>query len=174
MRRRKFIKSVAIGTAVTTEWRYAGLSLLGQSPIGLLPALTNEDIFAYIQNIYTDAKKCIWREWDEAFVNQLPNVVRIRTRSIDRNDYILHSVTGEQLSDNSRDTLLMLRPEISNSFDCLVVVSEGLNVLGVMDDGSVWSVADQVDHNITKVVSGIATTALKPEQTALECVKLIG
>ena len=217
---------------------------------GKQPWQLTEKLNADIQNIYTDAKKCIWREWDEGFVNQLPNVVRIRTRSIDRNDYILHPVSGEQLSDGSRDILLGLRPEISRSFDCLVVVSEGLNALGAMDDGqlmplvngireglnktglrvapqlmivnsgrvragyrigellykgitgkrtvihvigerpgsghhtlsvyittadgSAWSVADQVDHNITKVVSGIATTALKPEQAALECVKLIG
>ena len=94
------------------------------------------------QNIYTDAKKCIWREWDEGFVNQLPNVVRVRTRSTDRNDYILHPSSGEQLSDNSRDTLLGLRPEITQSFDCLVVVSEGLNALGAMDDVQFQSLED--------------------------------
>jgi len=202
-----------------------------------------------IHVIYSDAKKCIWREWDEAFINQLPNVVRIRTRSLDRNDYILHPVSGERLSDESRDLLLSLRKRISGSFDCLLVVSEGLNALGAMDDGqlmplvngirdglshkgirvapqlmvvnsgrvragyrmgellyhgstskrtvihiigerpgsghhtlsvyittaegSAWSIEDQVDHNITKVVSGIAVTALRPELAAAECVKLI-
>ena len=212
----------------------------------ILPRKLEEDI----RTIYTDAKKCIWREWDEAFINQLPNVVRIRTRSSDRNDYILHPVSGERLSDESRDHLLSLRKSLSESFDCLVVVSEGLNALGAMDEGqlmplvngiregmkqkgvrvapqlmvvnsgrvragyrlgellfkgaagkrtilhiigerpgsghhtlsvyittaegSAWSIDDQVDHNITKVVSGIAITALKPELAAMECVKLIG
>ena len=212
----------------------------------ILPKKLEEDI----RTIYTDAKKCIWREWDEAFINQLPNVVRIRTRSSDRNDYILHPVSGERLSDESRDHLLSLRKSLSESFDCLVVVSEGLNALGAMDEGqlmplvngiregmkqkgvrvapqlmvvnsgrvragyrlgellfkgaagkrtilhiigerpgsghhtlsvyittaegSAWSIDDQVDHNITKVVSGIAITALKPELAAMECVKLIG
>lgn len=212
----------------------------------ILPRKLEEDI----RTIYTDAKKCIWREWDEAFINQLPNVVRIRTRSSDRNDYILHPVSGERLSDESRDHLLSLRKSLSESFDCLVVVSEGLNALGAMDEGqlmplvngiregmkqkgvrvapqlmvvnsgrvragyrlgellfkgaagkrtilhiigerpgsghhtlsvyittaegSAWSIDDQVDHNITKVVSGIAITALKPQLAAMECVRLIG
>ncbi len=217
----------------------------GRSPAELTDKLAKD-----IHTIYSDAKKCIWREWDEAFVNQLPNVVRIRTRSPDRNDYILHPVSGERLSDESRDVLLGLRNEIRESYDCLLVVSEGLNALGAMDDGqlmplveglrkglsqkglrvapqlmvvnsgrvragyrmgellykgstakrtilhiigerpgsghhtlsvyittaegSAWSIEDQVDHNITKVVSGIAVTALKPELAAVECIKLIG
>jgi ethanolamine ammonia-lyase large subunit len=48
-----------------------------------------------------------------------------------------------------------------------------LSVYMTTAEGSAWSVADQVDHNITKVVSGIATTALMPEFAATECVKLI-
>ena len=216
----------------------------GQRPWQLTKKLDTD-----IRTIYTDSKKCIWREWDEKFIRQLPKVIRVRTRSIDRNDYILHPLSGEQLSAPSRDTLLGLRQEFDESFDCVLIVSEGLNALGVMDDGqlmplvdgireglkkagrrvspelilvhsgrvragyrigellyqgstgkrtimhvigerpgsghhtlsvyittaegSVWSVADQVDHNITKVVSGIATTALKPEQAAVECVRMI-
>ena len=213
------------------------------------PWQLTDKLKAEIQTIYTDSKKCIWREWDDEFVKQLPNVVRIRTRSIDRNDYILHPVSGERLSNESLDTLQGLRQTIGESHDCLLIVSEGLNALGAMDDGqlmplingiraglsksehrvapqlmvvnsgrvragyrigellfkgiagkrtiihiigerpgsghhtlsvyittaegSAWSIADQVDHNITKVVSGIATTALKPELAAVECVKLI-
>ena len=48
-----------------------------------------------------------------------------------------------------------------------------LSVYITTAEGSGWSIADQVDHNITKVVSGIATTALKPEQAAAECIKLL-
>ncbi len=216
---------------------------------GERPWQLTEKLNADIQTIYTDSKKCIWREWDEAFVKKLPNVVRIRTKSIDRNDYILHPATGEQLSDESREILLGLRQEVGESYDCLLVVSDGLNALGAMDDGQLmplvngirrglhqagqrvapqlmivhsgrvragyrmgellykgitgmrtiihiigerpgsghhtlsvyittaegsgWSIADQVDHNITKVVSGIATTALKPEQAAAECIRLL-
>ncbi len=216
---------------------------------GKQPWQLTDKLNAEIKTIYIDAKKCIWREWDEGFIKQLPNAVRICSRSIDRNDYILHPVSGEQLSDESRETLHGLRPTINEAYDCLLVVSEGLNAHAAMDDGqlmplitsiraglsqsahrvapqllvvnsgrvragyrigelifkenagkrtiihvigerpgsghhtlsvyittaegSAWSIADQVDHNITKVISGIATTALKPERAAVECVKLI-
>jgi ethanolamine ammonia-lyase large subunit len=39
--------------------------------------------------------------------------------------------------------------------------------------GDVWSVPDKVDHNITKVVSGIATTALEPVIGADESVRIL-
>lgn len=39
--------------------------------------------------------------------------------------------------------------------------------------GSVWGRAGQVDHNITKVVSGIAVTALAPRTGATETVRLL-
>jgi ethanolamine ammonia-lyase large subunit len=40
--------------------------------------------------------------------------------------------------------------------------------------GDVWGKDGTVDHNITKVVSGIATTALIPETAAEEVVRLLG
>ncbi len=40
--------------------------------------------------------------------------------------------------------------------------------------GDVWGKDGTVDHNITKVVSGIATTALVPETAAEEVVRLLG
>ena len=40
-------------------------------------------------------------------------------------------------------------------------------------DGSKWSIPDAVDHNITRVVSGIATSALLPELAVKECVKIL-
>jgi ethanolamine ammonia-lyase large subunit len=39
--------------------------------------------------------------------------------------------------------------------------------------GNVWGQPGKVDHNITKVVSGIATTALVPEKGAEETVRLL-
>ena len=39
--------------------------------------------------------------------------------------------------------------------------------------GNVWGQAGKVDHNITKVVSGIATTALAPAKGAEETVRLL-
>jgi ethanolamine ammonia-lyase large subunit len=40
-------------------------------------------------------------------------------------------------------------------------------------DGQVWQTPGRVDHNITKVVSGIATTALAPEIGAREVVRIL-
>ena len=40
-------------------------------------------------------------------------------------------------------------------------------------DGQVWSSSGRVDHNITKVVSGIASTALPPVRAAEETVRLL-
>lgn len=40
-------------------------------------------------------------------------------------------------------------------------------------DGQVWSSSGRVDHNITKVVSGIALTALPPANAAKETVRLL-
>ncbi|WP_145314046.1 ethanolamine ammonia-lyase subunit EutB [Gimesia fumaroli] len=39
--------------------------------------------------------------------------------------------------------------------------------------GAVWGQAGQVDHNITRVVSGIATTALKPTKAAQDTVRIL-
>jgi len=40
-------------------------------------------------------------------------------------------------------------------------------------DGSVWGEDGKVDHNITKVVSGVATTALRPTKGAQETVRIL-
>lgn len=40
-------------------------------------------------------------------------------------------------------------------------------------DGSLWGVADSVDHNITRVVSGIALTALLPERASEEATNIL-
>jgi ethanolamine ammonia-lyase large subunit len=209
----------------------------------------NERLGKDIRTIYDDAKKCIWLEWKDDFVNRLPNHLRLETRSANREDYILHPASGEQLSDRSRDAVRHLRNTELSPFNCVIVVSEGLNALAAMDDGqllplvsgmrealqatayrvapqllvvnsgrvragyrigellfqgidgkrtvihiigerpgsghhtlsayittadgSQWSIPDAVDHNITRVVSGIAVTALAPELAVKECMKVL-
>lgn len=49
-----------------------------------------------------------------------------------------------------------------------------LSIYMTVADGTTWAVANQVDHNITKVVSGIANTSLKPALAAAEAVKILG
>jgi ethanolamine ammonia-lyase large subunit len=40
--------------------------------------------------------------------------------------------------------------------------------------GAVWGEPGKVDHNITKVVSGVAATALAPKTGATETVRILG
>ncbi len=209
----------------------------GEKVEELTPKLSSE-----IQQIYQDAKKCIWVEWNDDFIDNLPEHVVVETHSKDRTDYILHPSTGERLGRSSHQRLTELRTRQAGKYNTQIVVSEGLNALALMDDGNLlplldglrsqlhehgyrlspeivvvrsgrvragyrigqvlfggldhrctllhiigerpgsghhtlsvylttadsaqWSSEDQVDHNITKVVSGIATTALKPTHAA--------
>ncbi len=216
----------------------------GQRHGDLAPALERD-----IRRIYADAKESIWTELDTGFVAGLSGVVRLRTRSADREDYILHPASGEQLSGESEDRIREIRQQQVGRYDVQIVVSDGLNALAIMDEGhldpflesvrtglersnrrlaperlvvtsgrvrvgyrigetlfadltgarailhvigerpgtghhtfstyitapegSAWTRRGTVDHNITRVVSGIATTALVPMLAADEVVRIL-
>lgn len=216
----------------------------GDRPSELAPQLARE-----IAVIYEDAKKCIWREWEPAFVNSIPGGVPLHTRSTDRHDYILHPTTGEVLSESSQAEVTRLRSRHAANHDVQIVVSEGLNALALMDpgnlqplldglrsgclelglrvapetlvlhsgrvragyqigeqlfgglpgprtilhvigerpgsghhtmsvyitraEGTAWAVPRRIDHDITRVVSGISATALAPAQAAAEVSKIL-
>ena len=216
----------------------------GNRPWNLQPKLKKD-----IQRIYDDAKKSIWTELKPEFVAGIPNALKVKTRSADRTDYILHPETGEQLGAASRESLQQLRTKHSHKFDVQIIVSDGLNALSIMDEGhldpflkqlrqdlerdgfrpakenlvvtsgrvragyrigetlfagltgdrvilhvigerpgtghhtfsiyitaargSTWGSRGKVDHNITKVVSGVATTALQPTRGATETVRIL-
>jgi ethanolamine ammonia-lyase large subunit len=216
----------------------------GANPWDLDPALAHA-----VRRIYTDARQSIRAELTLPFIAQVPSVLRLASRSADRNDYILHPETGERLDASSLVDVQALRARHAGRFDVQIVVSDGLNALAVMNDGHLlpfldqlrvgllrenfrpapehlvvtsgrvragyrigetlfgdlpgerillhvigerpgtghhtfsvyitvaagdtWGRPDQVDHNITKVVSGIATTALDPLHGAAEAVRLL-
>ncbi|MEQ1829665.1 MAG: ethanolamine ammonia-lyase subunit EutB [Pirellula sp.] len=48
-----------------------------------------------------------------------------------------------------------------------------LSIYATKAEGRHWGIPDRVDHNVTKVVSGIAQTALLPEQAARDFAKLL-
>ncbi len=48
-----------------------------------------------------------------------------------------------------------------------------LSIYMTTAEGDRWQSPNQVDHNITKVVSGIALTALTPERAVRDCLKLL-
>ena len=227
------------------------------------------DLDEHVHRIYDDAKKCIWGELPANFESHLPNAVPITTRSIDRNDYILHPIGGEELSEESASKLSQLSNQYQDRIDTVIVLSDGLNALASTTDeqssrliaalrkeltdggyhvadetlivrsgrvragyrigetmfkhrgvspqteqtvttaipqkpsnakrlnmvhvigerpgsghrtlsiyltsaeSEVWSIPSKVDHNITKVVSGIATTALAPEVAAETALRLL-
>jgi ethanolamine ammonia-lyase large subunit len=216
----------------------------GDNVWDLKPALKKE-----ITNIYNDAKKSIFAEVSDKFVESIPNVVPIKTQSTNRTDYIQHPDTGERLSKRSAQILQEIRTEQRGRFDVQIVISDGLNAHAISDDGhldpflkavranlktigmspspdhifvttgrvragyrigeslfaklkdqrailhiigerpgtghhtfsvyitapdaSVWSKVNEVDHNITKVVSGVASTALQPILAAQQVADLL-
>ena len=238
----------AEGRQQMTEVRGRGVFLArghGKQPWQLEPSLEKD-----IRRIYADAKQSIRAELTDEFLATVPALTRLATRAADRDDYILHPATGEQLAEPADQAVTALRKLHAGRFDVQIVVSDGLNALAIMDDGQllpflaelreqlaragyraspenlvvtsgrvragyrigerlfgglpghralvhvigerpgtghhtfsvyltapdgkVWGEAGQVDHNITKVVSGIATTALLPEKAATETVRLLG
>lgn len=210
-----------------------------------LPASLDEQVHA----IYRDAKECIWAEWPTKFESQWRESMVIATQSTTREDYILHPTSGEVLAPEAIEQLAALRASAGDTFDTVVVISDGLNALahttdqqtlslinalrGQLNmagyrvlpkllfvrsgrvragyrigenlftgrdgrcnvlhivgerpgsghrtlsiyltgaDGEAWSVPSTVDHNITKVVSGIAVTALQPAIAAQTAVRLL-
>lgn len=216
----------------------------GASPSALKPKLKTD-----ITQIYNDAKESIWAELSPEFVDTVPNTVLTETKSENRQDYILHPESGEQLSPQSQREISRLRTRYAAQFDVQIVISDGLNALSIMDNGhlepfltqlrtglsgagvrpapdnivvtsgrvragyrigeslfaglsgsrailhvigerpgtghhtfstyitapngEVWKTAGKVDHNITKVVSGIAITALQPKAGADEVVRIL-
>lgn len=216
----------------------------GEKPSDLRPKLK-----ADITRIYDDAKKSIRAELTTEFIDTIPNRIPAATKSLDRDDYILHPESGEQPSDQTLATLQELRKKHGGRFNVQVVISDGLNALSIMDSGHLapflarlraglrkagfqpapqnivvtsgrvragyrtgetlfgklpgrrailhvigerpgtghhtfstyitsptgetWATADKVDHNITKVVSGIALSALKPDKGADEVVRIL-
>ncbi len=216
---------------------------------GNRPSQLPEKLRSEINQIYTDSKQCIWRQWEDDFVNSLPNAIRLQTESLDRSDYILHPSSGERLRADSQSKIESLRAEHRGQFDVQIVVSEGLNALALMDpgnllplitelysnlqlagsrvakellvvnsgrvragyrigetlfggltgrrillhiigerpgsghhtmsiyatalDASEWNKPGHVDHNHTKVISGISTTALPPTRAAKDAMTLL-
>jgi ethanolamine ammonia-lyase large subunit len=207
------------------------------------------ELDAQINEIYADAKQCIWAELPADFESLFTTSVSINTLSKDRNDYILHPTSGEELSESSQDKLQALRDRHGEMFDTVIVLSDGLNALANTTDGQAveliqelrrelavqgrtvfpellvvragrvragyrigenlfgnrvgrfqvlhvvgerpgsghrtlsiyitsasgdfWGVPSKVDHNITKVVSGIARSALLPVHGAEAAARIL-
>lgn len=209
----------------------------------------DQDLDQHIHRIYDDAKQCIWAELPDGFERSIPGGIGLKTLSADRNDYILHPTSGEDLHPDTVLNLEKLKQQHQEKYDTLLVLSDGLNALAntsqeqarvlieqlrkelaadarrvapetfiirsgrvragyrlgeimyrdrqgplqilhvvgerpgsghrtlsvyiTSADGDLWSIKSKVDHNITKVVSGIAQTALTPDLGAQSVARVL-
>lgn len=200
------------------------------------------DIEKEVRSIYADAKQSILAEFDAPFLAAMQGAHFLSTRSTDRDDYILHPISGETLREESEAEVMRLRTSFQAAYDVQIVLSDGLNALALNDleqsrpflqslyreleqagrkvapqpivlhrgrvragyrigellfgglsarrailhvigerpgtghrtfsvymtcpTGKVWGQPGKVDHDITRVVAGIAQTALKPTDAA--------
>ena len=122
----------------------------GASPSALKPQLKTD-----ITQIYNDAKESIWAELSPEFVDTVPNNVLTETKSENRQDYILHPESGEQLSPQSQREISRLRTHYDAQFDVQIVISDGLNALSIMDNG-------HLDPFLTQLRTGLAEVGMKP------------
>jgi ethanolamine ammonia-lyase large subunit len=89
-----------------------------------------------IQGLYDDAKVSLWAEFTPEFIKTVPNAVVIATNSKDREDYVAHPSTGEELSPSAVATLEKLRDSWAGKDpDVQIVISDGLNAKALMDEG---------------------------------------
>ncbi|MBX3448441.1 MAG: ethanolamine ammonia-lyase subunit EutB [Planctomycetaceae bacterium] len=234
---------LAEGRAEMAAVRQRGVFLAeghGERSHDVEPALASE-----MRRVYVDAKQSLWSELDAPFFDHYPGATLVATRSINREDYILHPTSGEHLNDESVAAIARLRERQRGLADVQIVLSDGLNALAIRDreqldpflaelkdllasngfhasdelilmrsgrvragyeigrrlfselpgkramlhvvgerpgtghrtfsvyqtcvTGSLWGQQGAIDHHVTKVVAGIANTALRP-RTAAEAV----
>ena len=205
-----------------------------------------------VRQLYRDSKKSIWAELPADFRDRFDHAVPLRTHARDRQDYILHPPRGEKLDRASVAALRRLGGTQAGRYDVQVVISDGLNVYSLTDEGHLeaylaslhaglaeagrgvapemivvsggrvragyrigemlygslgergsnravlhvigerpgsghhafsvyitalpvrgWAETGRTDHNVTKVVSGIADTALDPVRAAANTVRIL-
>jgi ethanolamine ammonia-lyase large subunit len=213
----------------------------GEKPWMLQPALEHE-----IQELYKDAKYCLWTEWEPSYLHAIQNALVVTSMSVNRIDYVYHPTSGERLSPDALHKIETLSKKLKNNTpDIQIIISDGLNTKSLMDEGhldkflpalykhltmrnltltetpivirngrvragyqvgehlfgkdikrkhciihiigerpgtihrnfsvyitvasaSIWNSRGKVDHNITRVISGISDTAYLPEEAVVE------
>lgn len=88
-----------------------------------------------VRDLYADAKICIHAELPANFAATFPAALEVRTRSKDREDYILHPPTGEALDEASEARVADLRDSRGGRYDVQIVVTDGLDALALTDPG---------------------------------------
>jgi len=102
----------------------------GKNPWDLEPNLAKR-----LNDLYQDAKISLWAELTPEFIKTIPNAVPITTMSKDREDYVAHPASGEELSPAAVATLEKLRDAWGGKApDVQIVISDGLNAKAIMDE----------------------------------------
>ncbi|RKI19872.1 ethanolamine ammonia-lyase subunit EutB [Corallococcus sp. AB030] len=102
----------------------------GEAPWTLEPTLERE-----VRGLYDDGKVGLWSELSDAAVESIPRAAWLKTRSLDRRDYILHPPSGESLDEASEAKVRALRDQHAGRYDAQVVISDGLDPRSLMDEG---------------------------------------
>ncbi len=89
-----------------------------------------------VKRLYDDAKESLWTEMSPAFKSSVISSVMLKTKSADREDYVYHPESGEQLETLSRLKLDRLRASWGEALpDVQIIISDGLNARALMDKG---------------------------------------
>jgi ethanolamine ammonia-lyase large subunit len=115
----------------------------GERSSDMLPVLD-----AQVRALYADAKLCIRAELPADFARRFAAPLALRTQSADRDDYILHPVTGEGLDEPSSRAVDRLRLLQAGQYDVQVVVSDGLNALALTDEGHLAPYLDELRRQL--------------------------
>ena len=132
--RRSMERIMAEGQMRVDEVEARGVPLAvgyGKNPWDMNPKLKQQ-----VWALYNDAKVSLWAEFTPEFIKTIPNAVPITTNAKDREEYIAHPVTGEELSPAAVATLEKLRDSWGGKVpDVQIVISDGLNAKAIMDQG---------------------------------------
>jgi len=132
--KRSMERIMAEGTMRMQEVEARGVPLAvghGKNPWDM-----DRELHDKIWALYNDAKVSLWTEFTPEFVATIPNAVTIATNSKDREDYIAHPSSGEELSPAAIATLEKLRDAWGGKApDVQIVISDGLNAKAIMDEG---------------------------------------
>lgn len=84
------------------------------------------EVQARLEMIYAHARRALYATLDESVLNDVsPRRIRVRTRALDREDYLAHPASGERIRDEDVARLarlyLLRRPQVQ------IVLSDGLN-----------------------------------------------
>jgi ethanolamine ammonia-lyase large subunit len=101
-----------------------------------------------LRSLYADARQCLWAELPASAPDRFGKSVSVETLSKDREDYILHPPTGEQLSPSSNRQIAQLANAYQSAYDVQIVISDGLNALSLTDEGHIEPYLDTVREKL--------------------------